>query len=126
MSTAHVENAEGADGAGRAERIWQVVADIPAGRVATYGQVAALAGLPGGARQVGRALARLPADTRLPWQRVVRANGASALPGADAQRQLDRLQAEGVPLTAGKADLERCRWRPGEGEGAHPASGPRQ
>ena len=109
----------------RAERIWQVVAEIPAGRVATYGQVAELAGLPGGARQVGRALARLPADTRLPWQRVVRANGASALPGAAAQRQLCRLQAEGVALTGGKADLKGCRWRPGEAGNAD-VRGPRQ
>ena len=113
MST-HLESAAGADGSGRAERIRQVVAEIPAGRVATYGQVAALAGLPGGARQVGRALAGLPADTRLPWQRVVRASGASALPGASAERQLGRLQAEGVALVNGRVDLKRCRWRPGE------------
>lgn len=116
MSTAHMESAEGADGSGRAERIRQVVAEIPAGRVATYGQVAALAGLPGGARQVGRALARLPEDTRLPWQRVVRASGASALAGASAERQLGRLQAEGVALANGKVVLKRCRWRPGEAD----------
>ena len=94
--------------------IWQVVAAIPAGRVATYGQVAELAGLPGGARQVGRALAELPAGTRLPWQRVVRASGASALPGEAGERQLARLRGEGVALTAGRVDLKRCRWQPGE------------
>ena len=98
----------------RLQRIWQVVAAIPAGRVATYGQVAELAGLPGGARQVGRALAGLPAGTRLPWQRVVRASGASALPGAAGKRQLARLRTEGVALAAGKVDLKRSRWRPGE------------
>ena len=98
----------------RLQRIWQVVAAIPAGRVATYGQVAELAGLPGGARQVGRALSGLPAGTRLPWQRVVRASGASALPGEAGEQQLARLRAEGVPLTAGKVDLKRSRWHPGE------------
>lgn len=97
----------------RAERIWHVVANIPAGCVATYGQVAELAGLPGGARQVGRALSSLPAQTRLPWQRVVRASGASALPGAAGERQLARLRAEGVALAGDKVDLRRCRWRPG-------------
>lgn len=98
----------------RLQRIWQVVAAIPAGRVATYGQVAELAGLPGGARQVGRALSGLPAGTRLPWQRVVRASGASALPGEAAERQLARLRTEGVALAAGKVDLKRSRWHPGE------------
>ena len=98
----------------RLQRIWQVVAAIPVGRVATYGQVAELAGLPGGARQVGSALAGLPARTRLPWQRVVRASGASALPGEAAKRQLARLRTEGVVLTAGKVDLKRSRWQPGE------------
>ena len=98
----------------RLQRIWQVVAAIPAGRVATYGQVAELAGLPGGARQVGRALSGLPAGTRLPWQRVVRASGASALSGAAGERQLARLRTEGVALTAGKVDLKRSRWQPGE------------
>lgn len=108
MTTPQAERAE------RMERIWHVVANIPAGCVATYGQVAELAGLPGGARQVGRALSGLPAGTRLPWQRVVRASGASALPGAAGERQLARLRAEGVALAAGKVDLRRCRWRPGE------------
>lgn len=98
----------------RLQRIWQVVAAIPVGRVATYGQVAELAGLPGGARQVGRALAGLPAGTRLPWQRVVRASGASALPGAAGKQQLARLRGEGVTLVAGKVDLKRSRWQPGE------------
>lgn len=129
MSTAHPDGAnggDGADGAERAERIWQVVADIPAGRVATYGQVAELAGLPGGARQVGRVLALLPPDTRLPWQRVVRAGGASALAGDAARRQLCRLRAEGVTLANGKVDLKRSRWRPGEAADPREARRPRR
>lgn len=65
------------------ERIWTVVAAIPVGRVATYGQVAELAGLPRGARAVGLAMARLPAGTRLPWHRVINATGKVSIPGAE-------------------------------------------
>ena len=94
------------------ERIWSVVASIPAGRVATYGQVAELAGLPGGARQVGRVLANLPTGTRLPWHRVVNAAGKTSLPGAAGARQRARLRDEGVTLHDGRVNLGRCRWRP--------------
>lgn len=80
------------------ERIWQVVAAIPRGRVATYGQVAALAGMPRHARLVGRTLAHLPAGSRLPWHRVVNAALAISPRGDDramaAQRR--RLEREGV------------------------------
>ena len=55
----------------KAERIWQVVAQIPAGRVISYGDVAKRAGLPGYARFVGTTLGILPKDTRLPWHRVL-------------------------------------------------------
>ena len=80
------------------ERIWQVVAAIPGGQVATYGQVARLAGMPSHARFVGRTLSNLPSGTRLPWHRVVnaslrispRADGAAVA----AQRLL--LEKEGV------------------------------
>ena len=94
------------------ERIWQVVAAIPLGRVATYGQVAALAGLPGGARQVGRCLSQLPADTRLPWFRVVNAAGKISFPvGSDGySRQLARLQDEGVVVLNGRIRLADFRW----------------
>ena len=84
---------------------------IPRGRVATYGQVAALAGLPGAARQVGYALHALPAGADdVPWQRVVNAKGEvspRAEPGADdEQRAL--LEAEGVRFDRrGKIDLVR-------------------
>ena len=98
--------------AGVPERIWTVVAAIPAGRVATYGQVAELAGLPRGARTVGRAMARLPAGTRLPWHRVINAAGAVSIPGAGGDRQRALLEAEGVAFVAGRVDLGRVRWRP--------------
>jgi methylated-DNA-protein-cysteine methyltransferase-like protein len=96
-------------------RILAVVRRIPAGRVATYGQVAALAGLPGAARQVGYALFSLPEPTDVPWQRVVNARGevsARAEPGAD-HFQRHRLEEEGVRFDEqGHIDLARCRWEP--------------
>ena len=98
------------------QRIWQVVATIPPGRVSTYGDVARFAGLPGAARRVGRALRGLPADTRMPWHRVVNAGGRISLPGGSAgyREQRARLEAEGVVFRGDRLDLRRFRWRPGE------------
>jgi len=95
-------------------RVWRVVARIPAGRVATYGQVAALAGLPGAARQVGYALSALPDDSSVPWQRVVNARGEVSprrdFDGAPRQRVL--LVDEGVVFDErGRIDLRRFGWR---------------
>jgi len=96
------------------ERIYSVVRRIPRGRVATYGQVARLAGLPGHARQVGYALAALTESNDVPWHRVLNAEGRVSPrkePGWDAvQRQL--LTREGVDFdAAGRASLERYQWR---------------
>jgi methylated-DNA-protein-cysteine methyltransferase-like protein len=93
-------------------RIHDVVSRIPRGRVATYGQVARLAGLPGQARLVGYALHALPAGTSVPWQRVVNAKGAlSTPPGHDTvQRRL--LEREGVRFEAGRIPLASFQWRP--------------
>ncbi|MCE2461061.1 MAG: MGMT family protein [Pseudomonadales bacterium] len=92
------------------QRIWQVVAEIPPGTVASYGQVAELAGLPGGARRVGRCLSRLPAETRLPWHRVVNATGGISLPGEAGHRQRQRLIDEGIAFEGDRVALDRCRW----------------
>ena len=105
------------EGGGAYGRIYAVVRRIPRGRVATYGQVARLAGLPGRARQVGYALHALAEADRVPWQRVVNARGevsVRAEPGMDCvQRQL--LEREGVTFDGrGRVDLERCGWRPRE------------
>jgi len=101
--------------AGSRARIQAVVRRIPPGRVATYGQVAALAGLPGGARQVGYALAALPEGSDVPWQRVVNARGevsARSEPGAD-HFQRHRLEEEGVRFDRrGRIDLGRHLWDP--------------
>jgi methylated-DNA-protein-cysteine methyltransferase related protein len=97
------------------ERIWRVVARIPRGRVASYGQVAELAGLPRAARQAGYAMHALPAGSRVPWQRVVNARGEvsprSDGGGEDVQRAL--LEREGVAFDPrGRIDLARYGWRP--------------
>ena len=97
------------------QRIYQVVRRIPRGRVATYGQVAQLAGLRGHARQVGYALHAVPDTERIPWQRVINAlGGISIRPGNDNDRlQRLLLEEEGVRFDRrGRIDLERYRWRP--------------
>jgi methylated-DNA-protein-cysteine methyltransferase-like protein len=96
------------------ERIYAVVRRIPRGRVATYGQIARLAGLPGHARQVGYALHALPDASGVPWHRVINAQGRvspRAEPGwEDVQRQL--LAREGVAFDdAGRVSLSRHQWR---------------
>lgn len=98
------------------DRILGVVRSIPPGRVATYGDVAALAGLPGQARLVGYALHALPGHTSVPWHRVVNAAGALSVgrahPGAEVE-QRRRLEREGIAFSAtGRVDLGRIRWKP--------------
>ena len=85
------------------QRIYAVVRRIPRGKVATYGQVARLARLPGHARQVGYAMHALPPDTRVPWQRVVNAQGKVSrrrVPGAELTQRMLLLQ-EGVRFGGG-------------------------
>ncbi len=92
-----------------------VVQDIPAGRVASYGQVALLAGFPRRARQVGMVLRGLPNGTDIPWHRVLNAQGYIPSRGrwASAIEQIERLRAEGVEVDAsGSLDLKAFRWRP--------------
>jgi methylated-DNA-protein-cysteine methyltransferase-like protein len=91
-------------------RVYALVRRIPRGRVATYGQVAAAAGVPRGARAVGWALRALPAALarRIPWHRVVGAGGRispRAGPGPEIQRR--RLRAEGVRFLGGHVDISR-------------------
>lgn len=93
------------------ERVYQLVAQIPKGKVATYGQLALLAGSPRASRIVGAAMYRAPAG--LPCHRVLYRDGTlccdQAFGGKEIQRQL--LEAEGVPfLPDGRVDLKRCLW----------------
>ncbi|MGX9375800.1 methylated-DNA-protein-cysteine methyltransferase-like protein [Pantoea ananatis] len=94
------------------QRIWQIVAAIPPGRVTTYGDVALLAGSPRAARQVGGVLSRLPEGSTLPWHRVINRHGTISLQGDRLFRQRDALEAEGVEVSdAGEIDLGQYRWR---------------
>ncbi len=91
--------------------IWQVVASIPKGRVASYGQIAELAGLPGYARYVGTTLGRLPTGTKLPWHRVV--NASMKIAERSGSRMIEQrrlLEAEGVVLI-GEKILKHHRWQ---------------
>ena len=98
----------------RYELIWRVVRKIPRGRVATYGQVAELAGLEGHARQVGYALHNLPERSGVPWHRVINAKGEISPRSAGDSHELQRLllEAEGVDIDLrGRIDLARFRWK---------------
>jgi methylated-DNA-protein-cysteine methyltransferase-like protein len=96
------------------DAICAVIRRIPRGWVATYGQVAAMAGMPRRARLVGRVLQRLDPATKIPWHRVVNAKGEVSYSlsrnGGDVlQRRL--LEKEGIRFDdKNRLDLERCRW----------------
>jgi len=91
-----------------------VIRAIPVGKVASYGQVAALAGSPNGARQIVRILHALSVRERLPWHRVIGGRGAIALPeGGGREEQAAALKAEGVRVDAqGRIDMSRHQWSP--------------
>jgi methylated-DNA-protein-cysteine methyltransferase-like protein len=100
------------------ERIWATVKRIPRGKVATYGQIAALAGMPRYARQAGYALAATPENMKIPWHRVINAQGRVSLrlkhwdSGSDELQRI-LLEAEGVFFDSlGRVDLKRYRWCP--------------
>ncbi|MCC5885671.1 MAG: MGMT family protein [Gammaproteobacteria bacterium] len=98
--------------AGARERIHLVVAAIPAGCVSTYGDVAAFAGLPRRARLVGRTLSQLTAGSRLPWHRVLRADGRIAIRGGGEDEQQRRLLAEGIAVRNRRVEVKKYRWQP--------------
>lgn len=96
------------------QRIWQVTKLIPEGCVASYGQVADLAGLPGRARLTSKALSAAPRDLRLPWHRILRASGHIAFPKGheNASRQHCLLTEEGVIVKSMRVDLRIFGWQP--------------
>ena len=99
----------------RNDRIWSVVRRIARGTVATYGQVATLAGLDGHARQAGYALHDLPEGSDVPWHRVVNAAGEVSARTRGDSHELQRmlLEGEGVEFSErGRIDLKRFRWEP--------------
>ena len=105
------------------ERIWKAVAAIPRGQVASYGSIARRAGLPRRARLVGHALKVAPASLRLPWHRVLNAQGKISLPAGSKAHRMQRrlLEEEGVLFRGGRVnlkaiggegDLDALLWRP--------------
>ena len=90
------------------EKVWQIVSAIPRGKVATYGQIAALAGMPAHSRLVGRILGKLPPGTRLPWHRVINSQGRITNP--NRSRQQSRLEKEGITLVGGRVSLKHYGW----------------
>ncbi|MFQ5677074.1 MAG: MGMT family protein [bacterium] len=93
------------------EKIYEIILRIPKGKVATYGQVAALAGNPRAARMVGWVLNAHPGNSDLPWQRVINASGKSSLP-TEAKRKLQRalLEAEGIVFEDERVNLDVFLW----------------
>jgi methylated-DNA-protein-cysteine methyltransferase-like protein len=97
------------------ERIFEVVRNIPRGRVATYGQVAELAGIAGQPRRTGYALSALPAGSGIPWHRVINAQGKISFPPESKHHKLQRrlLKQEGITFDKNaRINLERFGWRP--------------
>lgn len=95
-------------------KIWETVKRIPYGKVATYGQIASLAGFAGHARLVGYALHATPDDMQIPWHRVINYQGRISLPREDGHYDLQKalLEGEGIVFIREKIDLKRYRWQP--------------
>ncbi|MFH4618920.1 MGMT family protein [Vibrio furnissii] len=94
-------------------QIFAVIHQIPHGKVSTYGEIARMAGYPGYARHVGKALGNLPKDSKLPWFRVINSKGEMSLTGPDWDRQRERLVAEGIAVSAeGRISLKKYKWQP--------------
>lgn len=96
------------------QRIWKTVLAIPVGNVASYSQIADLAGLPGRARLVGKALGKAPDNMNVPWYRVLRADGRIAFaPASDtAEQQKGLLQEENVAVLNNRVKLKEFQWQP--------------
>lgn len=91
------------------QEVWQIVHSIPAGKVATYGQIASLAGMPAKSRLVGKILSKLPPGTKLPWHRVI--NSAGKITNPNSKAQIERLKEEGITPINGKVSLKLYQWR---------------
>lgn len=95
------------------ERVWQVIHSIPAGKVCTYGTVAEMAGLPRQARAVGRFLSELPEGSKIPWHRVINAQGKLSFEIGSERflTQKLKLQNENVNFSNNKVHLKTYLWR---------------
>ena len=94
------------------QKIWDVIEQIPIGKVATYGQIARIAGMGAHARIVGYALNNLPPSSNVPWHRVINAQGKISLSRADGGYQLQKslLEQENIIFQDDKIDLTKYRW----------------
>lgn len=101
------------DSGGFVKNVWGVVGGIPKGHVLTYGEVARLAGRPNGARHVSQAMRLAPRKLKLPWHRVINAQGKIAIPEESAgyRRQKELLEREGLVFLDGKIDLVRYGYQ---------------
>ena len=102
------------DAALRRQMLYAALAQVPHGRVVTYGQLAQLAGLGRAARWGGTQLSRLPDAGNLPWHRVINAAGRLSLTvGSEAwTEQCQRLRSEGIQVSNGRVSLRLYRWHP--------------
>ena len=98
----------------KVKRIWKTVVAVPKGKVASYGQIADLAGLPGRARLVGKALGQAPKNMELPWYRILRSSGQLAFEkgSANALKQKGLLQEEEVVVLNNRVKLKQFGWQP--------------
>lgn len=95
------------------KRFFRIINQIPVGTVATYGQVAALAGYPGNARQVGYALREMSGSHAIPWYRVINAQGKISFPEHSEHYSIQKtiLESEGIVFSkSGKIDLKKFQW----------------
>ncbi len=94
------------------EIIWNTVRQVPAGKVASYGQIASEAGFPRQPRMVGYALHALPARSGVPWHRVINAQGRISFPKGSPHygKQQRLLRKEGVVFKGDKVDLSQFGW----------------
>jgi len=95
--------------------IYEVIARIPPRRVATYGQIAELAGIPGQPRRISYALSALPSGSSIPWHRVINAKGMISFRSGTGPDKLQRrlLKREGILFdTSDRVDLIRFQWKP--------------
>jgi methylated-DNA-protein-cysteine methyltransferase-like protein len=96
-----------------AKQVWKVVGEIPPGHVLTYGEVARLSGMPRAARRVSQAMSWAPRSLKVPWHRVINAQGKISIPEDSPwhDKQKSRLQEEGVVFLKGKIDLKKFGYQ---------------
>ena len=92
------------------EQALEIIKLIPYGKVMTYGQIAAYAGNPRGARQVSRILSGMSSKHNLPWHRVINSKGGISLPGEAGFMQGERLRSEGLIVKNKQVDLKQFQY----------------